>query len=73
VQFPYDDAAKGMEASGISPDVSRLFIEMSRALNEGLFAVNRPRTLENTTPTSIEEYADIFAEAFETAALKKAA
>jgi uncharacterized protein YbjT (DUF2867 family) len=73
VQFPYDEAAKGMEASRISPDVSRLFVEMSRALNEGLFAVNRPRTLENTTPTSIEEFADIFAEAFEAVALKTAA
>ena len=73
VQFPYDVAAKGMEAAGISPDVSRLFIEMSRALNEGLFAVNRPRRPENTTPTSIEEFADIFAAAFEAAAMKKAA
>lgn len=73
VQFPYDEAAKGMAAMGISPDVSRLFIEMSSALNNGLFAVKRPRTVENTTPTSIEEFADIFAEAFEAATLKKAA
>lgn len=73
VQFPYDDAAKGMTAMGISPDASRLFVEMSRALNDGLFAVNRPRTAENTTPTSIEEFAGTFAAAFEAAALKKAA
>ncbi len=73
VQFPYDEAAKGMQAMGISLDASRLFIDMSRALNEGLFAVNRPRTIENTTPTSIEEFADVFAEAFEAASMKKAA
>jgi uncharacterized protein YbjT (DUF2867 family) len=73
VQFPYDEAAKGMVAMGISPDVSRLFMAMSRALNEGLFAVNRPRTAENTTPTSIEAFAEVFAAAFEAARQKKAA
>jgi len=73
VQFPYDEAAKGMESMGISPDVSRLFIEMSTGLNNGLFAVKRPRTVENTTPTSIEEFAEVFADAFHASALKKAA
>jgi uncharacterized protein YbjT (DUF2867 family) len=73
VQFPYDEAAKGMLEMGISPDASRLFIEMSTALNDGLFAVNRLRTTENTTPTAIEEFAEIFAASFEATALKKAA
>lgn len=73
VQFPYEEASKGMMAMGISPDVSRRFIEMSMALNDGLFAVNRPRTAENTTPTTIEEFAETFAAAFEATAHKKAA
>jgi uncharacterized protein YbjT (DUF2867 family) len=73
VRFPYDEAAKGMVAMGIGPDLSRLFIEMSKAINDGLFAVNRPRTAENTTPTAIEEFAETFAAAFEATALKKAA
>lgn len=73
VQFPYDEAAKGMVAMGISPDMSRLIVEMSTAINNGQLAVNRPRTLENSTPTSIEEFAGVFAEAFEATALKKAA
>ncbi|MBI5101086.1 MAG: NmrA family NAD(P)-binding protein [Nitrospirae bacterium] len=64
VQFSYDDAEKGLIGAGLSADVSRLFIEMSRALNEGLFAVNVPRTTENSTPTSIEEFADLFAEVY---------
>jgi uncharacterized protein YbjT (DUF2867 family) len=71
VQFTYDDAVKGMVDSGLSPDVAGLFIEMSKAINDGLFAVNR--TAENTTPTSIEKFADTFAEAFNASALKKAA
>jgi uncharacterized protein YbjT (DUF2867 family) len=62
--FPYDDAEKGMVAMGLTPDMSRLYIEMSKALNDGLFAVNIPRTRENTTPTSIEEFADVFAKIY---------
>lgn len=73
VQFPYADAEKGMVAMGISPDLSRLFIEMSAALNDGLFATGRPRTAENTTPTAIEEFAETFAGIFEDSALKNAA
>ena len=64
VAFPYDDAEKGMVSMGLTPDMSRLYIEMSKALNDGLFAVSIPRTKENTTPTSIEEFADVFAKIY---------
>ena len=64
VNFPYDDAEKGMVAMGLTPDMSKLYIEMSKALNDGLFAVNIPRTKENTTPTSIEEFAGVFAKIY---------
>lgn len=73
VQFSYEDAVKGMTEMGIGVDASRLFVEMSRALNDGLFAVNRPRTPDNTTPTSIEEFAETFAEFFAASSLRKAA
>jgi len=72
-QFSYEDAARGMREMGISADVSRLLIEMSRALNNGLFAVGKRRTLQNTTPTTIEEFARIFAEEFWEATHQKAA
>jgi len=61
VAFPYEDAEKGMVAMGLSADLSRLYVEMSRALNDGLFAVNIPRTKENTTQTAFETFADLFA------------
>ncbi len=61
VQFSYEDAEKGLIGAGLSEDVSKLFIEMSKALNEGLFAVNLTRTPENTTETSIDEFADTYA------------
>ena len=73
VQFSYDDAANGLVEMGVGKDASRLFIDMSKALNEGLFAVNRPRTRDNTTPTSFEEFAETFAEYFAHAAPRKAA
>jgi uncharacterized protein YbjT (DUF2867 family) len=72
VQFPYEEAAKGMMEMGISEDVSTLYVEMCDALNNGLFAVGRPRTAGNTTPTSIEDFAETFAVHFE-AALRRAA
>jgi len=73
VQFSYEDAARAMVDMGISANVSSLLIEMSKALNAGFFAVNRPRTAENSTPTSIEDFAEIFAAAYTAGALRKAA
>lgn len=73
VRLSYDEAATGLREMGISTDVARLFVEMSRALNEGLFGVGRPRTPENTTPTSIEEFSATFAEVFAASALRAAA
>jgi len=73
VQFLYEDAANGLMEMGMSEDVSSLFIEMCEALNNGLFAVGRPRTAENTTPTSIEDFAESFAHHFEASAMHKAA
>jgi uncharacterized protein YbjT (DUF2867 family) len=64
VAFPYDEAEKGLVAMGLTPDMSKLYVEMSKGMNEGLFAVNVGRTKENTTPTSFEEFADVFAKIF---------
>ncbi len=65
VHFSAEDAKKGMMDFGMSDDVSDLLVELSQAINDGLFAVNQPRTTENTTTTSIEEFADFFAEVYE--------
>jgi uncharacterized protein YbjT (DUF2867 family) len=58
VMFPYDEAEKGLIAAGLSPDVSRLFIEMSRAMNEGRLFGSVVRTTMNTTSTSFETFCD---------------
>jgi uncharacterized protein YbjT (DUF2867 family) len=61
VTFSYDDAYRGLLDTGVSKDVSRLFVEMIKGMNDGLFGINRtPRTSENTTGTPFEEFADYF-------------
>jgi len=61
VTFSYADAEEGMVAMGLSRSVSRAFVELSRALNEGRFAVGLERTEQNTTSTSFEQFVgDIF-------------
>jgi len=65
--FPYEDAEKAMIGMGITPDLSRLYIEMSKALNDGRFAVGIPRAPENTTATPIEEFAGLFAQVYNAA------
>lgn len=71
-QFTYDEFSQALLGMGMSRDVSRLFVEMSDALNRGLFAVNRPRNADNTTPTTIETFAGWFAEVYRGAELRRA-
>jgi len=73
VQFGYEDAAKSMLEMGLSADFSRLINDMCKAVNGGLLGTGRQRTPENTTPTSIEEFALIFAEIFASSTWRKAA
>jgi uncharacterized protein YbjT (DUF2867 family) len=65
VQFSYDDAEKAMTQSGISADIAKKYVEMYRAFNDGLVKP-LPRKPENTTPTTLEEFAKTFAEAYQT-------
>ena len=57
VTFPYDEAEKAMVGMGLSPDMSKTYIEMSRAFNDGLIKFGK-RTKENTTTTSFELFCD---------------
>lgn len=72
-QIPFDEFGQALIGMGMSRNMSQLLIEMSDALNRGLFAVNRPRIADNTTPTSIEMFADLFAEVYRGAAPRLAA
>ena len=56
VMVPYNDAEKGLVARGLSPDMSRTYIEMSKAFNES--KIKRERAKEFVTKTSFETFCD---------------
>ena len=63
VQFSYDDQAKALVQAQFSESFSRLYVEMTRAFNEG--TIKPARTRENTTPTRFEDFADEWASAYQ--------
>jgi len=68
VEFPYDDMKKTMVSQwGASESVADMFVEFMRAMNEGRILSDAVRDSENTTPTSIEEFAPVFKQVFESA------
>ncbi len=48
---------QALTAAGISSSGADLILELGRAMNEGHVAGTEPRTGQNTTPTSLEEFA----------------
>jgi uncharacterized protein YbjT (DUF2867 family) len=64
-QFPYDRVLQVLTQMGIPPRTAALYIEMYKAINAGALAAQEPRSRENSTPTSFEEFVqDIFAPAY---------
>lgn len=64
VQFPYDAVRKAMLAQGISASGVDELVELYQGANEGLLKPLESRSPANTTPTTIEEYAETFAAAY---------
>lgn len=67
VAFPYDQARAGMLEMGISASVADGFVEMYKAINNGFGVAPMKRDKENTTPTSLEQFADVFARVYQNA------
>jgi uncharacterized protein YbjT (DUF2867 family) len=57
VQFPYEQARQGAVQAGLSESMADLYDEMTRNMNEEKVMVTEVRTPANTTPTTIEEFA----------------
>ncbi|MFN0151072.1 MAG: SDR family NAD(P)-dependent oxidoreductase [bacterium] len=57
VEFPYEDAEKALLGMGMTPDWAATMIDLYRGFNEGRVAATEARSKENTTPTTIEEFA----------------
>ncbi|HWZ83478.1 MAG TPA: NmrA family NAD(P)-binding protein [Terriglobales bacterium] len=64
-QFPYDQVQQGLEQMGMRPKKAAVYIEMFKSINASVLAAQEPRTRENTTPTSFEQFVqDVFAPAY---------
>lgn len=64
VQFPYEAFGAALQGAGLSADVSRLYVEMSRAFNEGRIQPVGGRTSASTTATTFEVFAKELAAAY---------
>jgi uncharacterized protein YbjT (DUF2867 family) len=65
VQFPYEQVQQVLEKMGMTPKKAAVYIEMFTAINTGLLVAQEPRSPENTTPTSFEQFVqDVFAPAY---------
>jgi len=66
VQFPYDQVQQVFEQMGMPPEKAAVYIEMFKAINAGLLAAQEPRSPQNSTPTSFEQFVqDVFAPAYQ--------
>ncbi len=63
---PNWQAKMAMAGMGLPGDTVNLLLEMNDAISEGKVKPTEPRSAQNTTPTSIEEFAtEVFAPAFQ--------
>jgi uncharacterized protein YbjT (DUF2867 family) len=64
-QFPYDQMQQALTQMGFSSSKAAGYIEMFQAINAGVVAAREPRSPENTTPTSFEQFVqDVFVPAY---------
>ena len=65
VQIPYDQMQQALEQMGMTPKKAAVYIELFKAINAGVLAAQEPRSRQNTTPTSFEQFVqDVFAPAY---------
>jgi uncharacterized protein YbjT (DUF2867 family) len=65
VQFPYEEVQQVFMQMGVPAKTAGQFIEMYKAMNEGVAAAQEPCSPENTTPTSFEKFVqDVFVPAY---------
>jgi uncharacterized protein YbjT (DUF2867 family) len=64
-QFPYDQVQQALTQMGVPPKGAALYIEMYKAINAGVLIPEEPRSPENTTLTSFEQFVqDVFAPSY---------
>jgi uncharacterized protein YbjT (DUF2867 family) len=65
VQFSYEDSTKAILGMGMSEDVANNLVALNRAFNDDILKPTEKRTEENTTSTTVKEFANIFAQVYE--------
>jgi len=64
-QLTYDQLRQALTQMGFSPKKAAVYIEMFTSVNTGVLAAQEPRSRENTTPTSFEQFVqDVFVPAY---------
>ncbi|MGA8442571.1 MAG: NmrA family NAD(P)-binding protein [Candidatus Sulfotelmatobacter sp.] len=64
-QFPYNQMLQVLTQLGVPPKGAAMYIEMYKAINAGVLVPLEPRSPENSTPTSFEQFVpDVFAAAY---------
>jgi uncharacterized protein YbjT (DUF2867 family) len=64
-QFPYDQMQQALTQTGFSLKKTAVYIEMFKSINAGVLAALEPRSPENSTPTSFENFVqDVFVPAY---------
>lgn len=64
VQLSYADMARALVQAGLSETFAGLYVEMTRAFNEGKVKPRKGRTPENSTPARFEDFAEELARAY---------
>ncbi len=68
-QFSYDQVRQVLVQAGWSPKKAAVYIEMFEAINGGVLAAQEPRSPQNSTPTTFEQFVqDVFVPAYHTKA-----
>jgi uncharacterized protein YbjT (DUF2867 family) len=67
VRLDYGDMKSALVEAGLSESFAELYVEMTRAFNEGRVGPRAGRTPENTTPTRFEDFVEELALAYEAA------
>ncbi|NJD61937.1 MAG: hypothetical protein FIA93_04365 [Deltaproteobacteria bacterium] len=69
IQFPEEETRKAMAGMGMSRGAVDAMMEMDRSLSGGRIRPTQKRNSDNTTPTTLEEFAKtVFSSAYRTAA-----
>jgi uncharacterized protein YbjT (DUF2867 family) len=67
VHLSYAQMVEALVQAGLSESFAALYVEMTRAFNEGLVQPRAGRTPENTTPTRFEDFVEELAHAYQAA------